>query len=65
MTEEERYQEYYALAGALGTPTIEAVIADLDGRTGWQYEAIRRAFSDRLENRRRSIDNAKGHGWIK
>lgn len=63
ITDQQRYDEYFTLAGVLSEATLEAAIKDLDGRGGF-YETARRAFSDRLDIRRQSIANAKQHGWI-
>lgn len=64
ITDQQRYDEYFTLAGVLSEATLEAAIKDLDGRGGL-YETARRALSDRLDTRRRSIANARKHGWIK
>lgn len=57
------YQEFFALAGVLRDSTIEVILTDLADGTGKDAIA-RRAFSDRLNNRRRAMADAKLAGWI-
>lgn len=54
MTDEQLYDAFAVIAGALDTKTIEAVLNDLkDGGTGPEIKAARSAFANRKRARQR------------